>query len=227
MAWNRALGHPAVPLFLLLVVPLLIAGALVLLWSHQHDPRACENCGVAICGDCCIVRQESWLCNECGGIVDRARSDMILATLLKNRSRSMGMAAAATLVHMGRGFPGSGHLAIGKITAAWLRLTLVSCGALLVMAGWAFPSLGKYLSPGILLPQEMIHPVWAPLPFALWEGWITPVVLIGCGLIAVAWLLALVDGNQLRHQLPEHFSLTLSSTRTNQETKESQSVSVS
>jgi hypothetical protein len=227
MAWEAFLGSPPIPLFLFLSIALLLAGALILLWSHQHDPRECENCGVTVCGECCVVRQDSWLCNECGGIVDRARSDMILATLLKNRSRSQGMATASTLVHLCRSFPGAGPLAIGQTFGAWIRLTMLSWGIFLMFAAWALTSLEKWLKPGLILPQETVHPMWAPLPVALWEGWSAPLVLIGAGLIVASWLVALIDGAQIRHQIPERFSLSLSSTRTKQETTETQSVSVS
>jgi len=75
--------------------------------------------------------------------------------------------------------------------------------------------------------METIHPVWAPLPVALWEGWQTSLGMVGSGLIVAAWLLAFFDATQIRNQIPEHFSLALSSTRTKQEVTESQSVSVS
>ncbi len=227
MTWNDFLGSPPVPLFLVMSFCLLLANALILLWSHQHDPRECENCGIALCGNCCVVRQDSWLCSECGGIVDRARSDMILATLLKNRSRSQGMSATAALINQGRFFPGAGHLAIDKTFAAGIRLTIVSCGAFLALAGWAFVHGSQWFNPGVLLTQETINPIWIPLPIALWEGWLSPLALFGGGLIVAAWLLAIFDGHQLRHQLPERFSLVLSSTRTDSKTTESHSVSVS
>ncbi len=206
-AWRRLLGAPPLPLYVLVGAPLVLGLLAVMWWSRQNDPRECDNCGTPLCGDCCHHHDSTWLCAGCGETAQRSKSDMVLATLLKNKSRSEGMAHAARVVRLGRVLPGAGHLANDRVWAAWLRLSLVAAGLFLVLGGWAFDPGAEWETPGLILASETVHPVWLPLPAALWPGWSGLPVVAGLACLVLAWLIAMLDGPGLR-RLPERFSLT-------------------
>ena len=207
-AWHHLLGAPPVPLYLLLGAPLLFATLLIGKWSRQNDPRYCENCGIPVCITCSRVRDSAWLCPACGEIADRARSELILGTLLKNRSRSEGMAYSARIARIGRLLPGAGHLATEHFLAGWTRLAVLSLGLFLAGAGWSFDSGVEWASPGLLLPAEAIHPIWLPLPVAQWTGWQTLPIISGAVLIVLVLMTALLDGPGLRRGIPERYSMS-------------------
>jgi tetratricopeptide (TPR) repeat protein len=213
-AWQSLLGSPPIPLFLALIVPLLLAVVIILWWSHQNDPRECENCGVPLCRDCSRVRETAWLCPTCGETASRSRSDVVLATLLKNRSRDEGMKNTHRIVTLGRLVPGAGHLATNRFVAAWLRLSLTAWGCFLISAGWIFDSGAQWKSPALILAPETFDPIWLPLPRDLWTGWMSLPVLTGLGLLAIAGVIALLDGQNLRQGIPDRFSWAPSSTKT-------------
>ena len=205
-SWARLLGSPPCPLFVVVGAPFLLA--LVLrFFSNQKDKRSCENCGVPVCRSCCRIRDKAWLCPVCGETADRSRSNMILATLLKNRSRSEGMAHSQRVALLGRFIPGAGHLTIGRLPGAVLRLVIASCGWFGVLIGWAFDPIAHWSTPGLQLAPELIEPFWLPLPSAAWHGWTAPGFLLGVALILTAHILALVDGSRLRGMIPERISL--------------------
>ncbi|HPF71637.1 MAG TPA: hypothetical protein PLQ13_13255, partial [Candidatus Krumholzibacteria bacterium] len=161
-SWRRQLGVPGLPLVALLGAPLLLAVLVIGTSKRQQDPRGCENCGVPLCRTCCKVRDGAWLCAACGETADRARSDMILATLLKNRSRDEGLARNARIVRLGHLLPGAGHLAAGRVGHAWFRLSLLAAGLVLLLEGWIFAPTGAWTTPGLLLDGELVHPLWLP-----------------------------------------------------------------
>lgn len=206
-SWRRLLGVQPVPTLALVGVPLLLALLLISVSRRQQDPRECENCGVPLCRSCCKVRDAAWLCAACGETADRARSDMILATLLKNRSRDEGLARTARIVRNGRLVPGAGHLASGHLAAAWFRLSLVAVGLFLITAAWSFDPGGGWATPGLALDTELVHPRWLPLPAGMWQGWASLEVLVGGALLALAWLIALLDGPGLKRGLQDRHSL--------------------
>lgn len=205
-SWQNFLGSPPLPLFLVLIVPLLLALVLIMWWSHQNDPRECENCGLTLCRDCCRVRDSAWLCPVCGETAARSRSDVVLATLLKNRSRDEGMKSSLRVVRLGRSIPGAGHLASHRFAAGWLRISLAAWGCFLMSAGWIFDSGAQWKSPGIILPPESFDPLWLPLPRDLWTGWMSLPMLVGAGLLLITGIIALFDEQNLRQGIPERFS---------------------
>ncbi|MFH2054188.1 MAG: hypothetical protein ABIK96_17155 [bacterium] len=206
-SWRPLLGAPPLPLYAVVGGPLVIALLFMMGRGGQKDRKECENCGIPLCRTCCKVRDGAWMCAQCGEIAQRAQSDMILATLLKNRSRSEGMAYSQRIVRLGRILPGAGHLSSSRLVAAWFRLNLVAGGAFLAVAGWAFDPGAPLDKPSLLLPVEMIHPDLAPLPAALWPGLSHPAVIGGIALLTLAWALALWDGSNLRRGIPDRYSL--------------------
>jgi len=206
-SWRWLLGTPPLPLYALVGAPFLVALMLVMWWSHQDDPRECENCGTPLCGDCCSVKDGAWLCAGCGETAERSKSDMVLATLLRNKSRAEGMAYGTRIQRLGKFVPGAGHLATGHFWAGWFRISLLAAGLFLLFAAWAFDPGSELATPGLQLTAEVINPVWFPLPANLWPGWSGLTVLSGVALLVLAWIIALLDGPGLRRGIPERYSL--------------------
>jgi tetratricopeptide (TPR) repeat protein len=213
--WHTMLGAPPVPLYMLVGAPLMLALLAVAWNSRRHDAYECDNCGAPLCRSCSGAHEDACLCAGCHETAVRSRSDLVLGTLLKNRGRSEGLAHATRIIRMGRLVPGAGHLATGCFWGGWLRLSLVAGGLFLVMAGWAFDPGAELSTPGLLLPGEMIHPLWLPLPAALWPGLGGAPVTAGLVLLGVAWLTALFDAPGLRRRLHDRFT-TVTGTARNQ-----------
>ncbi len=207
-SWRHQLGSPPLPLFILVGGPLLLALFLIMWWNKQNDPTECQNCGIPLCHDCCKVHDGAWLCAGCGETAERSRSDMVLATLLKNRSREQGMALGHRVIKVNRLLPGAGHLATGHFRPAFIRLSILTAGLFLLFSGWAFDMGSDWSSPGLMLPGETINPKWLPMPAAMWPGWNGSSVLLGAGLIALSWIIAFFDGPGLRRGIPDRYSLT-------------------
>lgn len=204
-AWNYFLGAPPLPLFILLG-GLLVVAVVLAYWSGIHDDiRRCDTCGTEICRQCCTHHDGANLCRECAETTARSRSEMVLATLLKNRSRTVGLAGTDRLVLIARLLPGAAHLALGETGKALGRLFLVAVGAFLVGFAWAFDPSTTWSVPGLVLAEETLHPLWLPLPASGWPGWVEWPVVAGLGLLAIAYAVALADGARLRLKLPERF----------------------
>ncbi|MCK9994871.1 MAG: hypothetical protein KAH56_01180 [Candidatus Krumholzibacteria bacterium] len=207
-SWRHQLGSPPLPLFILVGGPLLLALFLIMWWNKQNDPTECENCGIPLCHDCCKIHDGAWLCAGCGETAERSRSDMVLGTLLRNRSREQGMALGHRVIKISRLLPGAGHLATGHFRPAFIRLSILAAGLFMLSAGWAFDMGADWSSPGLMLPGETLHPKWLPMPAAMWPGWNGSSVLLGAGLIALSWIIAFLDGPGLRRGIPDRYSLT-------------------
>ncbi len=210
-SWRGLLGVPPLPLYILVGAPFVLSLLLVMWWSRQNDPRDCENCGTPLCGHCCKVQDGNWLCAGCGETAERSKSDMVLATLLKNKSRAEGMAHSTRIIRLGKFMPGAGHLASGHFLAGWFRVSLVAAGLFLIFGAWAFDPGAELATPGLLLSEECIHPVWFPLPANLWPGWSGLTVLFGAALLVVAWIIALLDGPGLRRGISDRYALAQTS----------------
>lgn len=206
-AWRGFFSSLPWPLFLILGLPLVIATLLVMWVSHQNDPSDCENCGMPLCRDCSFVHDGAWLCSGCGETAERSQSDMVLATLFKNKSRSEGMKHIQRVINLGRIMPGAGHLVSDRLLAGWFRLSLVALGLFLACGAWSFDPGAQWATPGLQLPQEVFHQDYLPLPGGTWNGWMDLPVLIGLMCLGTAWIIGLTDGNRLRKSIPERTSL--------------------
>ena len=206
-AWRHQLGAPPLPLFALVGAPLLLALFMIMWWNRQNEATECENCGIPLCHGCAKVHDTAWLCAGCGETAERSRSDMVLATLLKNRSREEGMALSHRIIKIGRLLPGAGHLATGRFFAALLRLSILTAGLFLLFAGWTFDMGSEWASPGLMLPGETLHPKWLPMPSAMWPGWSGNFILLGAGLVILSWVMAFMDGPSLRRGIPDRYTL--------------------
>lgn len=213
-AWRNFLSSLPWPLFLIIGLPLVIATLLVMWVSHQNDPSDCDNCGMPLCRDCAYIHDGAWLCSGCGETAKRSQSDMVLATLFKNKSRSEGLKQIQRIINLGRVMPGAGHLVSGKFLDGWIRLSLVALGLFLVCGAWTFDPGAPWSTPGLQLPEEMLHVDYLPLPGGAWNGWTDLPFLAGVICLVVAWTVALTDGNRLRKCIPERTSLVPSGVHT-------------
>jgi len=202
-AWNTFLGMPPLPPLALLGGLLVVALALGYWWTSHDRTRTCENCGAVICRDCCLEREDTWYCSACGDTATRARSEMVLATLLKNRSRAAGLARTAQLSRLARVLPGAGHLALGQVGHTAWRLLGLSVALFLLLFAWSLAPAAAWQTPGLVLAEETVHALWWPLPVAMWPGLAAWPVGLGVVLLLLVYLGALADGAQLRHRLPE------------------------
>lgn len=204
-SWNDFLSAPPLPVFLLLA-GLLVIGVALAYWGGLRDEvRVCDTCGTEICRGCCSVRDEGWLCHDCAETCDRSRSEMVLATLLKNRRRGVGLATTARLVWLARLLPGSAHLALGESGRAWGRLAMLGLAMFMIVCGWAFDPAATWTTPGLVLAAETVHPLWWPLPAAAWPGALGWPVVAGWALLAGVYAVGLIDAARLRYRLPERF----------------------
>ncbi|MFT5233678.1 MAG: hypothetical protein ACI9UK_000555 [Candidatus Krumholzibacteriia bacterium] len=206
-SWLPLLGASTLPLYIIVGAPFLLSLLLVMWWSRQNDPRNCENCGTPLCGSCCLVHDTAWLCAGCGETAVRSKSDMVLATLLKNRSRAEGMAHGSRIVRLGKFLPGAAHFVTDRFWAGWLRIALLSTGAFLIFTAWAFDPSSELATPGLQLAAEVINPMWFPMPSSLWPGWSGITVLSGLALLLAAWIIAFLDGPGLRNGISDRYSM--------------------
>jgi hypothetical protein len=132
---------------------------------------------------------------------------MVMATLLKNRSRSVGLARSARLGLLARLVPGSAHLALGETGRAVLRAALLASGLFGIVFAWCFDPSRGWTTPGLVLAEETVQPIFFPLPAAAWQGWAFWPVVTGLVLVILAYATALLDATQLRRRIPEHFLL--------------------
>lgn len=206
-AWQYWLGSPPLPLFSVLACSFLLALAIVFWRSREPKHRHCLNCGWVICPTCGRIRDGAWLCTTCTETADRAKSDLVMATLLKNRSRSQELRRLARRSLMGRLLPGSGHLAAGHVAAGTIRLIMLAGALYLLLFGWSFDLSARWETPGLILTEECLQPVWFPLPRAAWPGLTGGPILAGLILTFFVYLLAQLDGTALRHPDRNRFPL--------------------
>jgi hypothetical protein len=208
VGWRHWLGSPPVPLFAVLLVSLVLALGLVYGWSNQRDPRNCQNCGWIICQACCSIHEDTWLCHKCGETATRSKSEMVMATLLKNRSRNQGLARVQRWSLWSRLVPGVGHLAIGSLFACLIRIVLLTTGLFLALFGWIFNLSDHWVVPGLILAEETCHALWWPFPSAAWPGFTGSTVMVGLFLVVLVYILALFDSSHIRQQLPKQLHAT-------------------
>lgn len=169
-AWQPWFGATPGTLGYLLGGLLALAAVLRLWLPARLRCVPCANCGAPVCPACSQAHEEGALCGECHGTAERARSELVLATLLKNRSRDQEMAFGARAQRFNRLLPGASNLVAGQPALGLVRLSLFAAGASLVLFGWSFNLMAAWDLPGLVLPEETLHPQLLPLPASAWSG---------------------------------------------------------
>jgi len=144
--WRRWLGVPpdAIPAWL--VVTLLLSLVLFKVFSRERLVYECSNCGKLACQRCSGEHEGSILCPTCTTTAQRARSEMVLSTLLRNRRRAAEYAFHSKVRRLNAWAIGAGDLYNG----------LRKRGLLLTLFAWTCVY-------GIVLPQGLLPSPWAPV----------------------------------------------------------------
>ena len=86
--WGHWLGVPADSISLWLLATLLLSLMLSRIFPRERMVYECSNCGRLTCSKCSGEHEGSVLCPSCHTTAQRARSEMVLSTLLRNRRRA-------------------------------------------------------------------------------------------------------------------------------------------
>jgi len=191
-AWAPWLGERMGALFWIVGGLFVLAVAAAVRLPAAARTRPCANCSTAVCPGCGKWRDEELLCPVCHGTAERARSELVMATLQKNRSRDLEMAFIARAQRFNRVLPGASNLVAGQPLVGLARLALLATALLLLLFGWTFNLMATWDLPGLLLPEETLQPLLVPLPGYAWtgpHGWSFMAGLILAGVLYLsAWL---------------------------------------
>ena len=128
LAWNGAdeldpfvvlgagapwLGVPAHHIGTWLAAILLLSVVSGLLLPRHKLVFECVNCGSLTCRHCRGEHEGAVLCGSCAQTARRAKSEMVLTTLLRNRRRDAEAAYTARMLRLDAWLPGAGALADG------------------------------------------------------------------------------------------------------------------
>lgn len=128
--WRRWVGVPAAHVTGWLVGTLALAIALGLIFPRRKLVFECANCGSLTCRQCRGEHEGAVLCTDCHAIARRAKSEVVLTTMLRNRRREANTRYQDRLRGFDRTFPAAGRLIDGAqrkgiITAALVSLAIV------------------------------------------------------------------------------------------------------
>jgi tetratricopeptide (TPR) repeat protein len=93
----------------------------------------CANCGSLTCHHCRGEHEGAVLCTDCSAIARRAKSEVVLTTMLRNRRREMDTRYQERLRSLDRLFPGGGRLIDGVqrrglVSAVAVSIAIVAIG---------------------------------------------------------------------------------------------------
>ena len=169
---------------------LLVSVALSTIWRRDRRVFECVNCGELACPLCQGEHEGAVLCRGCARTARRARSEMVMQTLLRNRRRDAESAYLLRISRLDRWGLGLGRIVDG------LRGRGIVTALFLGAAGGA-----------LLLGRAPLGDPWAPLPEGWWSLW------RWCGLatlVVAAVLNGLLEGPRRGRHLQPHPSSIVS-----------------
>ncbi len=152
--WRKWLGVPPDQIHFWLALTLVLSLLLMKIFPREKLVYECANCGRLSCARCSGEHEGNVFCPACHGTARRARSEMVLSTLLRNRRRSTEFTFRSRVRRLNNWSIGAGELYSG-LRKRGLVLTLLSAWCIF---GMVFPS-------GLL--NDPWRPV-APLPLLAW-----------------------------------------------------------
>jgi tetratricopeptide (TPR) repeat protein len=133
--WRRWVGVPSAHVTNWLVGTLGLALALGLVFPRRKLVFECANCGSLTCRHCRGEHEGAVLCTHCHSIARRAKSEVVLTTMLRNRRRESDTRYQERLRGFDRTFPGSGRLIDGAHRKGVFTGLLVSLALVWIVLG--------------------------------------------------------------------------------------------
>jgi len=134
--WRKWLGVPPDQVHLWLSVTLMLSLLLMKIFPREKLVYECANCGRLSCARCSGQHEGNVFCPACLGTARRARSEMVLSTLLRNRRRSTEFTFRSRVRRLNTWSIGAGELYSG-LRKRGVALTLLSA---VCIYGMSFPS---------------------------------------------------------------------------------------
>jgi tetratricopeptide (TPR) repeat protein len=144
--WSKWLGVPTDFIHVWLVVTLALCLLLMKVFPREKLVYECANCGRLSCPKCSGEHDGNVFCPACHGTARRARSEMVLSTLLRNRRRSTEFTFRARVRRLNNWFIGAGDVYTG-LRKRGIVLTLLSACCFF----------------GILCPGGLLNDPWQPI----------------------------------------------------------------
>lgn len=164
--WSRWLGTPVDHIGWWLGIALLLSLVLGRLVSRAKVVFECANCADLACDRCHGEHEGIILCTACGATAKRARSEVVLRTLLRNRRHEAEGRFAKRVRGLNGFLFGLGNLYDGARPRGFLRGIFLMG---LLVAAWH--------------PHPFVADPWDPLPLTTWS-WIRIAALLGLAILA-------------------------------------------
>lgn len=134
---RRWLGVPPGHIVYWLIATL--AGAFLLSFALPRRKLVfeCANCGTLTCHHCRGEHEGAVLCTDCSSIARRAKSEMVLTTMLRNRRRESDSRYQDHLRNLDRWLPGGGRLIDGVQKRGVVSAILMSMAIVAIVLGGA------------------------------------------------------------------------------------------
>jgi hypothetical protein len=154
--WRRWVGVPPAHVTVWLAGTLLVAIGLATIFPRRKLVFECANCGSLTCRHCRGEHEGAVLCTDCGSIARRAKSEVVLTTMLRNRRREADTRYQERLRSFDRTLFGAGRLIDGAQTRGVISALLVSAATVAVALGraplhdpWDASGAGFFTAPRI------------------------------------------------------------------------------
>jgi Flp pilus assembly protein TadD len=147
--WRKWLGVPPDHLHLWLVVTLALGLLLMKIFPREKLVYECANCGRLSCARCSGEHEGNVFCTACHGTARRARSEMVLSTLLRNRRRSTEFTFRSKVRLLNAWTIGAGDL-YTNLRKRGVVLTLFSSACIFAM----------------VFPSGLLNDPWRPITHA-------------------------------------------------------------
>lgn len=145
--WRRWLGVPPGHITGWLTATLVLAALLTFVFPRKKLVFECASCGSLTCHHCRGEHEGAVLCSDCGSIARRAKSEVVLTTMLRNRRREADTRYQDRLRNLDRCLPGAGRLIDGVQRRGVISAVAMSVALVAIVLGraplhdpWAVPT---------------------------------------------------------------------------------------
>lgn len=155
--FRRWIGVPPGHVVGWLSATLIASMGLALAFPRRKLVFECASCGSLTCHHCRGEHEGAVLCTDCGSIARRAKSEVVLTTMLRNRRREADTRYQERLRNLDRWLPGAGRLIDGVQRRGVVSAITVSVAAVCLIAGrpplsdpWDAPGNALLTAPRVL-----------------------------------------------------------------------------